>query len=160
MNEHASPTAGQGSGHRTWLVAGVVAIVIAAIAVATILVIERRPDADYPSGSPEAALQDYVRAWHAGDADAAWEVVSTAAQERSTLDRFRAANRRRDDEVYRVWIDETSVNDERATLLLTVERLSHDGLLGPGRERRGTRMTLVQENGGWKVDNPTVVYSW
>lgn len=159
MDEHASGGRPAG-GRSTWLLAGVVAIVVVCVAAASVVLLQQRQDAAYPAGSAEAAFQAYVRAWDAGDADLAWESLSTAAQERSSLERFRSANRRRPDEVHRVWIDDVSREGDRTILYLGIESLTDDGLLGPSRERAGARMSLVLEDDDWKIDSPTVVYYW
>ena len=43
---------------------------------------------------------------------------------------------------------------------VVVESLTGNGLLEPDRERLERRVTLVREAGTWKVENPTVSYSW
>jgi hypothetical protein len=87
-------------------------------------------------------------------------MLSASAQERISLERFRSASRRRSGEPWRAWIDETTVDDDRAVLQLSLETLAGDGLLGPDRERRTSRMTLVREDDRWAIDTPTVVYTW
>lgn len=160
MNDIGASSERQSGGRRAWVAAGIVAVVIVALALVAFLLLGQREDADYPAGSPEAAFQDFMRAWQADDVDLAWASLSAQAQERTTLDRFRSANLRRREDVHRVWIDDVFVDGERAVLHLSVESLTDDGILGPGRERASARMTLVREGGDWKVDSPTVVYYW
>lgn len=160
MNETATTTPSQGASRSTWLAGGVVAVALIVLALAIVVVNERRPEATYPSDSPEAAFQAYVREWESGDTDAAWAMLSSSAQERTSLERFRSASLRRSGEPWRAWIDETTIDADQAVLRLSIEALTGDGFLGPDRERRTSRMTLVREGGRWAIDTPTVVYYW
>lgn len=160
MNETATTTPSQGAGRSTWLAGGVVAIALIIVALAIVFVDGRRPEATYPSDSPEAAFQAYVRAWESGDTDAAWALLSVSAQGRTSLERFRSAGLRRSGEPWRAWIDGTTIEADRAVLRLSIETLAGDGLLGPDRERRTSRMTLINEHDRWAIDTPTIVYDW
>ncbi len=137
-----------------------VTMVVAVLGVAAILLSGEPSESEYPSGSPQAAFQGYLRAWEAGDASGAWAFLSTAARERVSYERFDAANRRQPDDAYRVWIEDVSVDGDHAVLQVVVESLTGEGLLEPDRERVERRVTLAQEAGAWKVDTPTVSYSW
>jgi hypothetical protein len=167
MNENADDKdenalqAGRG-GHdaRHWLVVVVVAIALVAVATAAILLVDDEPGADYPAGSAEAAFGAWARAWESGDAETAWEGLSTRAQERTSPDAFRAANRRRSELARRIWIDEVITDDERTVLYLSVETFVDEGLLGSGRDRKDARVTMSFEEDVWRVDTPTIAYHW
>jgi hypothetical protein len=141
-------------------VAVAVATAVAVLGVAAILLSRERSESEYPSDSPQAAFQGYVRAWEAGDVSSAWASLGTAAQEHVSYERFDAANRHQPDDAYRVWIDDVSVDGDHAVLHVVVESLTGDGLLQPDRERVERRVTLAREAGSWKVENPIVSYSW
>lgn len=148
------------SARPTWLLAVAVALTVAVLGVAAILLSREPSESEYASDSPQAAFQGYVRAWEAGDVSGAWASLSTAAQERVSYERFDAANRRQPDDAYRVWIEDVNVDGDHAAVQVVVESLTGDGLLEPDRERVERRVTLAREAGTWKVENPTVSYSW
>ena len=160
MDENAVQAGRGGHGARPWLVGAVVAIALAAIATAAILFVDDEPNADYPAGSAEAAFAAWARAWESGDAETAWAGVTTRAQERTSPDAFRAANRRRSELARRIWIDEVITQEERTVLYLSIETFVDEGLLGSGRERKDARVTMSYEDDGWKVDTPTIAYYW
>ena len=137
-----------------------VAVTVAVLGAAALLLSSGPSESEYPGGSAQAAFQDYLRAWEAGDASGAWAFLSTAARERTSYERFDAANRRQPDDAYRVWIEDVRVDGDQAVLQVVVESLTGDGLLEPDRERVERRVTLAREVGTWKVDNPAVSYSW
>jgi hypothetical protein len=148
------------SARPTWLIVVAVVVTVAVLGAAALLLSSGPSESEYPSDSPQAAFQDYVRAWESGDANGAWAFLSTAARERVSYERFEAANRRQPDDAYRVWIEDVSVDGDQAALQVVVESLTGNGLLEPDRERLERRVTLVREAGTWKVENPTVSYSW
>lgn len=146
-----------GAGRLTWLVGGAIAIVLVLIAAATVMLTDDREDASYPSGSPEAALQGYFRAWQAGDVDTAYAALSTHARARVPRDEFRHAQTWQGDARVRVWIDERTGTTERAVMDLTLEE-RWDGLLRPTRDTTRSRVSMVREDGTWKIDTPLVGY--
>lgn len=159
MNDNAEATEPQGSGRSIWLIGGIVAIVLVVVALVTFVLVNERGDTEYPSGSPEAAFQDYARAWESGDTDAAWAALTVGAQGRLSQYEFREANHWRGDEAQRIWIDERIDTDGRAVLHLSVETIYSGGLLGSDRYREDTRVTLVFDDDEWKIDTPLVGYN-
>jgi hypothetical protein len=150
----------QGLGRRTWLIGGVAVIAFTLLAMAAVVLTTTREDADYAPGSPEAAVQAYAVAWEAGDADAAWSMLTPGAQARVRNHEFRSAISWEEDTPTRVWVDERRDLDDRVVLTLGVER-SWDGLLGPRRDTGSLRLTLVRLDGEWRIDTPVVgFYRW
>jgi hypothetical protein len=158
MNGNAASTEPAGGGRTTWLVGAIVAIVLVVVAAAAILIVDERGDAGYPPDSPEAAFQAYAHAWDEGDTESAWDMFTPAAQGRVSHFEFRDANRWREDEVQRIWIDDRSGTDERVTLRLTVETVYRGGLFGSDRWQDTSVVTLVDTDDGWKIDTPLVGY--
>ena len=159
MGEEVRPGR-DGWGARYWLAGTIVAVVLVVLATAAILLVDREPEAQYPPGSAEAAFGDWARAWESGDVETAWAALTTSAREHTSPEAFRAANRRQSDVARRIWIDEVTADGERAVLYLSIETLVDEGLLGSGRERNDSRMTMSYEDDAWKVDTPTVAYGW
>jgi hypothetical protein len=144
----------------TLLAGGVLVAALVVIVIGVVDLNEGRRDATYPADSPEAAFQAYVRDWTSGEVDAAWAMVSASARERISAERFRSANLRRSDEPWRVWIDDSAIESDRAVLYLSLESIVDDGLLGRDRIRESRRMTLVREDGRWVIDTPSIVFYW
>ncbi len=158
MNQDTAGSAHRGSRRGPWLVGAIAAIVLIVIAATTIFLMSREQEAEYPAGSPEAVFQAYARAWEEGDTDAAWAVLSTGAQARVPRYRLSGANRARPDVARQVWIDDVSGSEERVVLRLSVETIYEGGLFGSDRDRDETRVTLLREDGEWKIDTPLAGY--
>jgi len=158
MDTNTTATEPRGGSRSIWLAGAIVAIVLALVAAAALIVSGDREDAVYPPDSPEAAFQGYAQAWDEGDTDTAWSVLTSSAQGRVSRRDFREANTWRDEEGYRIWIDDRSGTDERAVLHLTIETIYDAGLIGSGRYEESSRVTMVREDGEWKIDTPLVGY--
>jgi hypothetical protein len=148
---------GSGKDRRSWVFAAAVAGALVLVAVVTVFYAMGRQDASYASESPEAAFQRYAQAWDAGDAETAYASLSARAKTRVPQRDFREAITWSGDEATRVWIDERTGTDDLAVLVLTVET-SDGGWLGVDRYRDHPRVTLIREDGSWKIDTPLVGY--
>jgi hypothetical protein len=157
MDDERTSARPPGAGRLTWLVGGSIAIVLVLIAAASVILSTDREDASYPSDSPEAALQGYFRAWQAGDIDAAYAALSIRARARVPRQEFRHAQTWQGEARVRVWIDERTGTTERAVLNLTLEE-RWDGLLRPARDTTRSRVTMIREDGDWKIDTPLAGY--
>jgi hypothetical protein len=146
-----------GKDRRSWVFAAAVAGALVLIAVATVLYSVSRPDVSYAPDTPEAAFHRYAQAWDAGDVETAYAELSAHAKARVPAREFREAITWSRDEVVRVWIDDRGGTDSRAVLTLTVET-SDGGWLGVERYRDHPRVTLIREDGAWKIDTPLVGY--
>jgi hypothetical protein len=133
-------------------------VVLLAGTVAAVLVAGNRPPRDYPGGSPEAALQTYLRAWEARDLEAAWSSFSVAARTGVTLEEYRSQVQ--DYGMWaqppggpsrRVYVDRSTVTGDRAELELTVEETWVQGL-SVVRNRTGQALTMIREDGQWRFD--------
>ena len=107
------------------------ATIVAVLGAAALLLSSEPSESEYPSGSPQAAFQGYLRAWEAGDVSEAWASLSTAAQARVSYERFVAANRRQPDDAYRVWIEDVSVDGDHAVLRWSSSRSPAMGCWSP-----------------------------
>lgn len=160
MEQNAGATDQQGIGRRTWLIGAVAVAALIAIAVLAVVLTSTREDTVYEPDSPEAAVQVYATAWEAGDADAAWEMLTPRAQGRVERFEFRNAISWDEEVPTRVWVEEHREFDDRVVLTLGVER-TWDGLFGPQRETQSMRLTLIQLDDEWRIDTPLVgFYAW
>ena len=157
MNDNQVGTRPQHSGRSAWLLGGVLVIVLVIVAAAAVMLSSAREDATYPAGSAEAALQEYFHAWRSGDIEAAYAALSSRAQARVPRDEFRHAQTWQGESRVRVWIDERTEIADRVGLDLTLEE-TYDGFLRLARDTTGLRVTMIRQDGDWKVDTPLVGY--
>lgn len=161
MDSSAGPTTDRNGGRTTWLIGAALGVMLVVAFVAALVVLEDRQEATYAVDSPEAAFQAYIQAWDSGDTDAALAAFTPETQRRLEERDFREAARWSDEEAVRIWIDDVRAMDERATLHLTVERAYGPGLLGGDRYREDMRVTLVRQDGEWRISTPLVgYYQW
>jgi hypothetical protein len=155
MEQYAGVNEQRGHGRRTWLMVATAAVALIAMAALAILLIDSGEDAVYEPGSPEAAVQAYAAAWDAGDADAAWALLTPQARARLTRLEIRSAMSWDEDAPSRIWIEQRRDLDDRVVLTLGVER-TWDGLLGPDRDTHSLRLTLVELDDAWRIDTPVM----
>jgi hypothetical protein len=140
------------------IAASVLAIV--GVAVVIVLVAGRREPKAFEPGTPEAALQAYLVAWDAGDLEAAYASLSSAAQRQITFEDYeRAARQWRSQQATGVdrlvLFDRSAGNAERMTVYLIVEETYGDQF-GGGPYRSERQVDLVREDGAWRTAEPLV----
>lgn len=133
------------------------AMALLMLAVAALFMTAAREDVSFPPDSAEAAFQGYMTAWSEGDTATAYDALSSHARSLVPYRDFAEAQSWSDDDATRVWIDSRHEEAERVILKLTIERPA-GGLLGPRTERDHPNVTLVREDGAWKIDTPLVGY--
>jgi hypothetical protein len=138
------------------IVLGIVGLVV--VTVAIVLLAGNRPPTAYPAGTPEAALQDYLRAWEARDFDATWASFTTDARARTTWEEYRNQvvahgtwAQPPNGPIRRVFIDRTTVRGDRAELALTIEETWIQGL-SASRNHYALTLTMAREGGTWRLD--------
>jgi len=156
MNDDTPATGPRSSSRPIWLIGAIVALVLMVVAAATFLLVSDDEVATYPPGSPEAAYQEYAQAWEAGDVETAWEAFTTRAQGRISKSEFRDTNTWRGEEAMRIWIEHQTGTDDRAVLNLSIDFTYDGGLFGTDRHTESSRVTLLREDGEWKIDTPLV----
>ncbi len=143
---NASPTRG------LWWIAGAI-VAVATITVAVVLTLGDRQARTFEAGTPERALQDYLRAFDAGDYTTAYGSFSSAAQSVAPESEYRAAV-----PMYgpgygapsqRVVFEGRAGSGDRVTVQLSIEELSD----GVGQVYRSPRsIPMVRESGSWRID--------
>jgi len=135
--------------------AAVAALIVIALLVAVVL--PARPT-EYAAGTPEAAFQDFYRAWESGDIDAAYGHLSSNVTGQLTLTEYRTRDSEQSwqrEQDRRLVLLGADVTGERALLSLRVDAFSGGGL-GGQRSSYERSVRLVRENGSWLIDEPLV----
>ena len=133
---------------------------LVAVAVVVVMLADRRTNQDFPSGSPEAALQAYLRAFDDRNLETAYDHFSAAARQRMTLDEFEGAASqwrasRGPDVRQVVFIAGSRVDGNGATVDLIVES-TYDGGLENNTYREEREALLTLEDGAWRFVDPLV----
>ena len=140
---------------------GIGAVVLAAV-VAVVVGTSRSP-VTYPAGSPEAAIQTYLRACGDADDETAYAAFSTAVHAQLAFADYQQLAR--DNRSYSadpnaparsVYIDDVSLDGDRATVSLTVEEAWTNGGLARNVYRSRRLLRMVREAGAWKIDVPLI----
>jgi hypothetical protein len=138
------------------IASGIAAISI--LAVAVLVIAGNQPPTAFPPDSPEAALQGYLTAFEAGDYPAAYDYFSADVQAVMSLEKFENAAGEygtSNPGSRRVTYDGTVGSGDRVTLQVTVET-SASGGLSTDRYTYQTEVSMVREDGEWRIDQALV----
>jgi hypothetical protein len=131
-----------------WIALGIVAVVV--VATAIVLVGNGKP-AQYPSDSPEAAVQGYLRAWYDKDYQTAYGYFTATVKSRMSLDGFISQQFGSSDNAT-VSVASVSGSGDRRTVVLDVEEY-----YGPGSSyERQVSISMLLENGAWRINEALV----
>lgn len=134
-----------------WIAAAIVAL--AAIAVVVVLTLGNRQARTFDAGTPERTLQDYLRAFDAGDYTTAYGYFSSTAKSEASESEYLTGvpmyGPGYDPSSQRVVFEGRTGSGDRVILQLTVEELSG----GVGQVYRSSRtIPMVRESGAWYID--------
>lgn len=131
--------------------AGVLAVVLIAV---VIVLTFGSPDVEhFPPDSPAGTVQRYLNALRERDYETAESLLSARARRQVPADEFRRIIFCPPQDGRRVRALTTVETDSRATVTLSIEQISGTGL----RFERYTyeqTVSLVREDGQWKIDDP------
>jgi hypothetical protein len=138
---------------RSILIIGGAVLALIVIAVVAVLAFGSPSEEEFPEGTPERALQDYFRALDARDTERAYNMLSDRARLGLSLREFteRTSFFSTDVRDTRIRVRSVSIDGERATVDLEIERIDHSGLT-IDRWSYERVAPLVQEDGAWKLD--------
>ena len=138
---------------RSILIIGGAVLALIVVAVVVVLAFGGPSEQEFPDGSPERALQDYFRALDERDSERAYNLLSDRARLGMSLREFeeRTSFFSTDVRDTRIRVRAVSIDGERATVDLEIERIDHSGLT-IDRYSYPRVAPLVQEEGGWKLD--------
>ena len=134
------------------VVGGVLALVAAGLVTAASLrgQVGSAPDLNTPAGVALA----YAAAEQRGDAQAAWDLLATSAQQRGDRERFLArAGHSQPDNAY-LSTDEERVDGDTASVTLVETYPGSGGLLGRATYANRVTIRLARESAGWRITVP------
>ena len=140
-----------------WLIGG--AAVLGILIVASIVAAVLQNEAEFAPGSPEAAVQAYLRALDEDDFQAVHDALSPELRERCSIkDMFggRYVSQRRSAlEDKRITLEGARTLGENTFVTIRIVELYSDGLFGPSGFDYDETFTLEQFDGRWKFsENP------
>lgn len=144
---------------KIWLIGGAAFLTI--LVVAAIVVALTQTEKPLTEGSPEAAVQGFLRATEAKETQIAYDFFSNDLKSECPLEDFGGRNFGRgqiDDS--RIVFDKTDVVDGTAFVTLQVTQFYGNGLFGSSESTHSEQFTLSKESGQWKlVRNPWPYYN-
>ena len=140
-----------------WLIAG--GAILGLLLIASVVVAVLQNEAEFAPGSPEAAVQTYLRALDEDDFQAVHDALSPELQEQCSIeDMFggRYVSQRRSAlEDKRITLEGARTLDETTFVTVRIVELYSDGLFGPSGFDYDETFTLEQFDGHWRFsENP------
>jgi hypothetical protein len=144
----------------TWgIVAGVLVLVAVSVGLAIALP-QTQPTPDL--STPDGVALAYGLAMQRSEPEAAWELLSSAAQAQTTRDRFvmRASGLTGGYERARLSVEDVSTEGDtaRVQLVRTYSRSGGPFGLGGGASSTTNVVRLMRENGNWRISTPPDVF--
>ena len=138
------------SGSTRWLVA-VGGVIGAAVVVSILVAALAGGEEEFPEGTPEAAVQDYLRAIADRDATVALGFLSTGLNERcGEIPRETVVQR--GDNRFRATLTATTVRDDTTEVEVEITEIYGSDPFGGGEYDFQQVFVLVQEAGEWRFD--------
>ena len=133
-----------------WLIGG--GAILSLLLIASVIVAILQEEEDFAPGSPEASVQDYLRALDEGDFEVAYDILSPELRERCSIeDMFGERNSRRWDlDDKRITLKGARTLNETTYVTVRVSELSGGGLFGPSEYSFEVDFALRQFDGNWK----------
>ena len=140
-----------------WWLIGAAAVLGVLLVVSIALALTTR-EAEFAPGTPEHAVQAFLRAAEDDDLETAYAMLSRELQEKCALRDFADGGRYRssDDRDTRATLRETKIVDDVTFVSVRVTRFRSDGPFDSGESSFARRFALQQESGEWKFTE----YPW
>ena len=133
-----------------WMIGSGVALGV--LLIAAIVVALMRDAVVLPEGSPERAVQLYLKAISEEDFEAAQTTLSSELKERCSLEELYSRSYPRENlDDSRVAHDVTNFVDDRAIVVFEVTQLSRGGPFDLNEWTHDEHYTLVREEGEWRI---------
>lgn len=140
-----------------WLIGG--GAILGLLLVASVVVAVLQNEAEFAPGSPEAAVQAYLRSLHEDDFQAVHDALSPELRDKCSIeDMFSGrypGQRRSVLEDKRITLEGAKTLGETTFVTVRIVELRSDGLFGPSGYDYDETFTLEQFDGHWKFsENP------
>ena len=141
---------------RGWLIGG--ALFVGALLIASIAVALLEKEEPLPQGTPEAAVQAFLRALGDEDLETAYNLLSRELKQECTLSQFFGMSRYEEGRLKedRIVLEGTRMVDDTAFVTVRVTRVHSPGLFGPSESSFEQRFVLRQQDGEWRFSE----YPW
>ena len=136
---------------RAWLLGGAALLGVLLIgSVVVALLDEAEP---LPEGTPEAAVQRYLKAAEAEEYRLAYSLLSPTLQEQCTLEQFYGASLDHGDRIgdSRITLEDSKTLDDTAFVTVRITNVRGGGPFGAQESSFERRFTLGREDGEWRL---------
>ena len=136
-----------------WLVGGAVALAV--LVVASIVVALTETEEELEEGTPERAVQLYLKAVEEDDFKAAHDLLSDELKEVCTIELMAGRNTFRARQLgdSRITLEDTTRLDGTAIVTVRVTTVRRDGPFGTSESSHDQRFALTEEGGEWRLSN-------
>lgn len=140
-----------------WLIGG--GIFLGVLLIASIaLALTQREETPFPVGTPEAAVQDFLKASETEDFQVAYDLLSERLKSQCELQDF-VGQRFPGDRTFensRVTLERTSAVNDTTFVTVRITQIYNNGPFGSSESSHEHRYALVQEDGQWRFSD----YPW
>lgn len=145
--------------NKGWLIGGATFLAVLLIASIVVALLEQEKPLD--PGTPEAAVQNFLKAAESEDVQVVYEYLSTSLRENCKLETFGGRNFPKDMlENDRIVLEETTITGDTAFVSVHITRFRGTGPFGTSESTFTQRFTLTQEDGQWRfAEYPWPYYS-
>ena len=140
-----------------WLIGGGIFLGVLLVA-SIILALTQRGDVSFPEGSPEAAVQNFLKAAETEDFQVAYDLLSADIKAECELQDFVGqrfpGDRSFDDST--VTLERTSTAGDTTFIIVRITQVYNNGIFGKSESSHQQRYALSQEDGEWHFTD----YPW
>ena len=136
---------------KLWLAGVVIAVVALGVAGVIVALVTSREEATLPAGSPEGAVQRYLRALEEKDYRGAYAYLSTSAQRQCTIEQFIKVTSYRELEDAEMILEDTQVLDDSAIVTARVTVFDPSDVFDPNEYSYTETFDLTREGGEWRM---------
>ena len=140
---------------RTWLIGG--GTVLAVLLAASVIVALARGESEFEQGSPELAVQQYLKALAENDFETAESLWSPELREDCSFEEFLLNTKRGLDLLSgaRVTLDDVQTVGETTIVSIRVVRTTGGGIFGPSERVSSYDYTVRKFGGDWLITDHT-----
>lgn len=141
---------------RMWLIGGAVALV--ALLIVSVAFALRERETPFQPGTPQAAVQDYLKALEASEYEIAYNFLSTDLKKDCTLEDFAGVFPPRPNELRdnRITLEDTRTVGNNTIVTVRITQFYGSGPFGTSESSWQNSFSLRQEDGQWRFTE----YPW